>query len=317
MTPRGPLRVKAQLQDPVRPTTALTIISLSLLIAGAVPPAFSATASPDIVKLDKFLDDGKFEDARQLIKTLLEKYPQRADLHMWYARRLRSTGQTEQAIAEFVKAGVLQPDCAEASIALSDIYLQNLDVEHSIKYAYKAVEAEPTSSAARKALLAALIQGDLLSEAEKQLQLMLKTASANPDIYLLAFQLKNKKGDIKQARSYLEQAVNACPQQLQWQLQLAALLENSGEAAAARARWETILRTDPGLTEARLRLARNLEVFSQNYDGAIAQYRLVLRSDPNSPSALAGLDRCLDKKNNLALQLKTAIQQMCKAFTRK
>lgn len=299
------------------PTKALTIISLWLLVSLALPPTTGAAANPDIVKLDKFVDDGKFEEARRLIKTLLEKYPRQADLHMWYARRLRSTGQTEQAIAEFVKAGELQSDCAEASIALSDIYLQNLDVEHSIKYAYKAVDAQPNSAEARKALLAALIQGDQLSDAERQLQVMMKTASSNPEIYLLAFQLKNKKGDIKQARNYLEQAVNACPHQLQWQIQLAAILESSGETAAARARWENILREDPDLSEARLRLARNLEVFSQNYDGAIAQYRLVLRGDPNSPSALAGLDRCLDKKNNLALQLKMAIQQMCKGLAGK
>ena len=286
---------------------------LAVAASGSLEIALEAAEPPEaqnISRLDALFAQGKFQQARLAARELLLKQPHSAEAHLRYARLLLKLGEMEEAIGELEKSTLLNPHGTEAFVALSQIYQQNLDLEKSLKYARLALDGAPSSAPARIVLVSALMQSDRIDEAEHQLSSLLSREAANPQVLLLAYQLKVKKGDFGAARRYLQTAIAMDPKVLKWQLDLSDLYESAGDHEAARRFLEKVLDSRPDSLEARLRLARNLEVFDKDYDGAKAQYQLVLQSDPDSPAASTGVERCRAKKNNLALRLKLSLQSL-------
>jgi len=233
--------------------------------------------------------------------------PKNAQLHMDYGTFLLSAGLIENAIAQFQEATFLNPSDVEPIIALAEIYLQNLDFEKSQTYAANALRLQQGSSAARIVLLSALVQRDQIADAERELTILL-AQPRNPRVLQLAYMVKARRGDFTEARRYLQQAVTLQPAKIDWVLQLCKMLESSGNDALALEQLRTILKRYPNSLEARLKLARNLEVYRNDYNGAILEYGRALEIDSKSAVALAGIERCKGKKNNLALRIKQGIQ---------
>lgn len=257
----------------------------------------------DSLPLGSVFAEGKANWEQQLIK-----FPKNAGVHTDYARFLLSAGLIDTAIAEFQRAVELNPKESDALIELAEISLQNLDFERAKNYAQQALKVSPGSSEARIVLLTAFVQSDKINEAEKQLNLLLSTESRNPRVLQLAYMVKVRLGDLNQARTYLQKAVSLQPGKIDWVLELCKMLESSGNANLAYEQLQGLLQKYPNSVDARLRLARNLEMYRHNYDGAIEEYIRALEIDQKSEVALSGIERCKGKKNDLALRLKQNLQ---------
>ncbi len=236
--------------------------------------------------------------------------PKDAQLHLDYAEFLLSAGLIDNAIVEFQSAARLKPSDAEPFIALAEIYLQNLDFEKAQSCAGNALKLQPRSSSARIVLLSALVQEDQIADAERELAILLKSAPQNARVLQLAYMVKARLGDFSEARRYLQLAVTLQPAKIDWVLALCKMEENCGNDELALEQLRTILKRYPNSIEARLRLARNLEVFRHDYDGAILEYGWALLIDDKSAVALAGIERCKGKKNNLALRIRQGVQSL-------
>lgn len=284
------------------------ILLVSMVNAACYWPVAAASDAAD---LDKLVSSGKYLEARQLSQRLLARSPKRADLHLSYARLLRLTGQNGKAIDEFQKTAELDPRLAEPTVALAEIYMQNLDIEKALMYSQRALKVNPNSISAHRVFLSALMESNRLAEAERELHTLLQSNGRDPDALHLAYLVETRKGDFVEARRYLQSAVSYQPDNTEWKIQLSQLLENSGEYKASRKLLNELLTHHPESVEARLHLARNLEFFGNDYDAAIQQYQQVLLIDGDAPQALTGVERCRGKKNNLALRLKMSLQSMC------
>jgi tetratricopeptide (TPR) repeat protein len=238
----------------------------------------------------------------------IQRQPKKASLHVEYARFLVNAGLIDNAISEFDKAAKLDPRDPEPLIALAEIYSQNLDYDKALAFSQRALQLQPSSSMARIVLLTSLVQRDRIDEAERELQKLLASNPHNPRVLQLAYMVKTRVGDLNEAAKYLEEAVRLQPSNIEWVLELCNLLESTGNPIGAYQQLENLLARYPNSLEARLRLARNLEVYRHDYDHAMLEYSRVLEIDSKSPVALAGIERCKAKKNNLALRIKQMLR---------
>ncbi|MBI2812121.1 MAG: tetratricopeptide repeat protein [Candidatus Melainabacteria bacterium] len=270
----------------------------------------SASAADDpAAAVNSAVAAGKLQEAGRLYKELIGKNPGRADYHLGYARFLRNTGLNSLAIEEYQRSLELKPSQPEALVAMSEISLQNLDLDGAIKYSEAVLKLNPNAREAGMVYATACMQSGRTGEAENEMAVLLAEGK-DYDVLHLAYQLKARKGDFKQARECLQEAVAGRPDQLPWMLDLCRLLESSGDYQTSRHYLMNALERNHDSVESRVALARNLEVFENDYDSAIDEYRRALKIDPESPKALAGIDRCQAKKNDLALRLKLGLQSM-------
>ncbi|MBP7125527.1 tetratricopeptide repeat protein [Myxococcota bacterium] len=88
------------------------------------------------------------------------------------------------------------------------------------------------------------------------------------------------KGDAKRAMAFYQESLKGDPAQPEVQNNLAALLQDAGDPAAAEQAAQEALRLDPGYRDAWINLG-NARRVRQDVAGAIAAYREALRLDPD------------------------------------
>jgi hypothetical protein len=108
----------------------------------------------------------------------------------------------------------------------------------------------------------------------------------------------------------LAKAVEARPAELQWQLELVDLyIANQYYETELGAFLLAILLREPQSLEGLERLAHLDEFYLHDYMTARESYRKILGVLPDSASAQAGIDRCLVKQGDLALNLRNFIRR--------
>lgn len=278
----------------------------------------AATQSSEIVVARKLLSDGKFQQARAFLDAHRLEGASNPDFRMVNADLLRLTGRTDEAISEYQQVALLAPANPEPLIALSELYLQNLQLQKSLSAAREAVAIKQDSVVARLALASVLLKTDQLAEADRQIARLITLSPGNPEVQLLLYRLDRKKGDLEGARKALEFVMaKAEKKDPSWQVELADLKEAEGAYAEARKYLESVIQADPGFIEARYRLARLLEFRYHDYIASAAAYKDILRLSPQSSDALSGLERSRRKQRDIAFRLKSAIRQLMPAQPQK
>lgn len=297
-------------------TTLLSLFATSLFSAVnataqetrlVAPPAASTLPSE---KLRKLYKEGKPFQAQAEAVELVKQYPNDVALLTEYGNILRNSGKPRQALQMYQRVVALQPQNVTAYVVMSQLQLDNLDFKEALCSAKKAKSLDPANQPAKLAYVKVLLETDKVNEAERELQSMISTVAANPETLHLTYEVKVRKGDLEQAGHALETAIALSQDPTPWQVELADLEQRLNRPDRARQVLRTILTKNPFETEARLRLARNLELFGGDFDGAIAEYRTLLEYDPDSASALTGIERCRAKKNNVALRIRTGLRSL-------
>lgn len=272
--------------------------------------------APSLTTLEKLIKERRFILAEDEVQKLLRQEPDNSAVHYAYGELLLITGQLDLASYEFKRANELSAKDPKPLIALCNLALQNLELNDALSYARRAVAANPASLQAKIALISALLKGEQTSAAEHEFSYLAKNDLDNPDIALLAYKLNLQKGDYQEAKQYLETALNKYDTQTpELLLDLADIYAVTGNYKKEKEILESINTANPFHSEARLKLARNLEFHSRDYHAAEEEYSEVLRLDPISAAATDGIERCRVKQNNIALRLKSAIrEQLTKLF---
>lgn len=254
----------------------------------------------------KLIKEHHYKQAENSLTRMLNEKPDDANVQQTYGLLLRETGQIDKAMASYARAAELDSSSEVPLIALSELALKQLDLDSSLSYAQQAVACNPHSIAARTALIEALLQSEQTSEAERQMKYIPEKDLKTPYMEMLQYRLMQKKGDFLSARRHLQAALDSTGNEVTVSLRLeqCELLETLGENTAAKHELEKILVGDPDLLDARLKLARLLETQFHDYAAALQNYNEALKIDPLSAAAIAGVERCQTKRQNLALQLK-------------
>ncbi|MBY0356686.1 MAG: tetratricopeptide repeat protein [Candidatus Obscuribacterales bacterium] len=269
------------------------------------------TKGIDALKLKRLVQERKFIQAEDEAQKLLRTNSNNPEAHYAYGELLRASGQLDQASYEFNRVIELAPKDYRPQVALAEICLDNMELSAALDHAQRAVDIAPKSLAARIGLISVLLKSEQTSAAEHELNDLFRQNKNNNELVLLSYRLCRQKGDYQEAKRYL-QAVLSKPQSRTPSLliELAQMYSATGEYDKEKTLLESIIDSYPLIPEARLRLARNLEAHGHNYKEAQAQYLEVLRIDPTSSAALAGLQRCSVKQNNVALRLKLLLRKL-------
>ncbi|HEY9777346.1 MAG TPA: tetratricopeptide repeat protein [Planktothrix sp.] len=216
------------------------------------------------------------------------------------ARLYRDMGLSARAQTEYEHALRINSGCTEAGVALSEIYMQGLNTRKALEFARRAYNSNPHATSAQVALSSALIASGMFREAEQELAKLLKTSPNDAQVQYVAYNLALERGQLSTAQNHLEGAVRLAPNRPDWLIDLSELYKAQGEYSNARRMLEKALAIDPYSLDALNKLAIIQEFYFHDYDQAIEQYKNILVIDQDSVTALAGLDRCKIKKNDLA-----------------
>lgn len=275
--------------------------------SGPHPDRFDRSAA--LKRLAELTSARSYFNASAELSRLRQKYPDDAAVLLAAARLHRDMGLVTSAENEYLMALQRQPDLAEACLALSNIYLQKLDVRNALNYAHRAFNLRPTTQT-RLALVSALVGAGKLGEANSELAQLLKSDGTNAQVQYMAYELSLSMNRNSEALRYLEAAVTSSPTNIPWLLELSDLYKDSGDYPYARSTLEHVLSLDPNSADALNKLAIVYEFYLHDYEKATAQYRKILSLDPDSVTALAGLDRCRMKENDIAGALKFQLRAM-------
>jgi tetratricopeptide (TPR) repeat protein len=197
-----------------------------------------------------------YADAETLWRTTLGRNPA-----SWLAQNnlgdtLFKKGQVNEAIAEYQKALVLQPDYSESHSGLALALLQKGDVDEAIAHFRKALELQPNDANCCYNLGHALLQVGRVDEALAPLQ---KAVAIKPDFAeaqnnLGIALIQKGKGD--EAIIRFQTAIKIKPDFAEAHNNLGTALLQKGQVDEAIHHFQMALATQPNLAEAQSNLAR-------------------------------------------------------------
>jgi tetratricopeptide (TPR) repeat protein len=265
-------------------------------------------------QLKTLTNEAAFSKGKELLETLVEKYPLDAEVRLAAARFYRKANAPQLAAEQYRRLVVLEPGLSESYIVLSEISLSNLEVSLALDYARKAIAIDAGQKQAHLALANALIRADQLKEADQELSRLLEEpgSSSDPAVNYLAAKLNREKGQLAFAMRFLDKAIELKPDETDWLLDKANLCESLGDFTQTKAVLIKLVTIDPQSIEALNKLAEVLEFYFHDFDGAINTYQKILAINPDFVAAETGIDRCRAKKNDLAGQIKRQIWQRLK-----
>jgi len=278
------------------------------------PTAQSRSRSQSLASALKAVDgliaEGSLLAARSKIENLLSSYPDDSDVALTAARLYQKMGLSAFAIMQYEKTRRTKPMLLEPLVALSTLHLENLSTELAVELARRAVQMDPSSRDARLALVSALLAEQSVKQAKAQATALGQRFPNDPDVDHALASVAQAFGENKRAIDLLIKAVEARPAELQWQLELVDLYIANQYYEKARSVLTSILRREPQSLEGLERLAHLDEFCLHDYMTARDSYRKVLGVLPDSASAQAGIDRCLVKQGDLALNLRNFIRRI-------
>lgn len=286
------------------------LLTFLMLTVVSTNPVFAVAKSEDagIKQIVDLTKAQSYVKATNLFDRLIEADPNNPQLRLVGARLYRRMGMFARAMSEYKLLMNADPNLVEPVIALSQMYMEYLNLPQAMTLARHAVSLKPNDKEARIALCTVLIASDYLKEAEEELNKLQKQAGSDADVNYVGYKLYLKHRQMGKARQQLEAAMKLDPSNGQWLLDLSELCEMQGDYATANLCLQRALYADPLSVDKLSRMAILQEYFLQNYDQATEQYKRILAIDPDSVTALAGVDRCKARKNDLAGMLKVQVR---------
>ncbi|CAN5609757.1 hypothetical protein BH11CYA1_BH11CYA1_40060 [soil metagenome] len=274
------------------------------------PTAGQLSLANSLKVIDSLIADGALLAARSKIEFLLARYPEDSAVALRAARLYQKMGLSAFAIMQYEKVRLSQSQLLEPLVALSKLHLENLSTELAVQLARQAVQIYPSSRDARLALVSALLAEQSVKQARVQADALGRNFPNDPDVEHALASVAQAFGENNKALSLLTAAVEARPSEQTWQLELVDLYITNHDFERARAVLAAIAIRDPQSLEALERLAHLNEFYLHDYISARDNYRKIRSILPDSASAQAGLDRCLVKQGDLALNLRNFIRRL-------
>ncbi len=287
-----------------------SFLTFLILAAVSANPAYSLVESESdgIKRIIELTKTRSYIKASDLFDRMIEEDPNNPQLRLAGARLYRQMGMFARAMSEYKQLMNANPHLIEPLIALSQMYMEYLDLPQALSLARHAVSIAPTSKDARIQLCSVLIASDYLKEAEDELNKLQKQVANDANVDYVGYKLYLKRGQLEKARQQLDAAMKLEPANGQWLVDMSELCEMQGDYATANVCLQKALQADPLSVEKLNKMAILQEYFLQNYALANSQYKKILEIDPDSVTALAGVDRCKTRSNDLAGMLKAQIR---------
>ncbi len=289
-------------------STVWIIIGLNQVEAAQAPASTSLALENGIADAERSISSGSYTQARKAVERLLLENPDDAKLRLLAGRLYRKVGRWSLAVLEYENALRLDSNQIEPYLALSEMYLENLNAERALLMAREAVSLEPGLKQARILLVEALIANYNPREAKEEFEKLKVSYPSDPEVLYLAFQLYRDNGDVEMARESLETALRLKPDQIAWLFDLCEICQSTGKYGEARSAMTTYLKVEPESVRANIKLAEVLEYGLRDLRAARVAYRKALELDPENLTAAGALERLEQKNNDVAAAIRNIVR---------
>ena len=227
--------------------------------------------------------------------------PGSAPAHNYLGLVFTQIGDDAKAIAEFREAVRIQPNYADAHANLGAV-LTSTDVAASIRELQRAIELQPDLVKAHFNLAVAYASSPVHGQ-EKEIEELLKVISLAPSMprgHLALGRAYLRKGNVMDAITHLQRAVELDPKYGEARYQLGLALSRAGrqqESAVEIQKGRDLVAASQGAQNANLDLAEAKQALENGeLDNAINKLRRVLASYPDSSEARSQLQAALIRK---------------------
>lgn len=249
-------------------------------------------AAARLVRGQAYVAKGDTKSALDEFREAARTSPRFAPAHGHLARVYAAVGRNEEAQAEYREAIRLDPSFARAKRELAALRGDKQDEQswrEEIERLRESVRNDPKNVVARELLARTYFERGQLTEAERELVLVLERAPrlAEPN-YLMA-RLLLGQGKEEEAVKYLRAALRGNPSHVGSNVLLARYLASQGQREQAMQPLETALGVNPNLTDAKFLLA-NLYAQSGRFQDALGLAQSLERADSRAagPPVLVG-----------------------------
>jgi len=215
----------------------------------------------------------QYERAQQMHRTAIELNPNNALAFKFYGNALTNAGNIDEGLQAFTRAASLDPLSAIVQVNLADGLQQHGRFQEAAMHYRRAIEIEPAmphpyASMGSLSAYAWNRFADAVPLVTRAVELDPDSPIYPPSLVFLYLEL----GDDSQARTIISRAAQRWPDNADIELSLAAIdLLRRDDAGATRHAERSLALYPSG--QGALRLLRNADLQSGNYDRALARYR--------------------------------------------
>jgi tetratricopeptide (TPR) repeat protein len=235
-----------------------------------------------------------YADAKTLYRTTIRKNPACWMAHNNLGLLLDNDGQTDEAIACFLKALEIKPDFAKAYCNLGNALAETGKTDEAIEHYVKALHIDPNYVAAHINLGNTFLHIGRIDEAIAH---YLKAVEINPGDDLAHYNLGNilcQRGRTDEAITHYQKALEINPGRAEGHYNLGDAFAKTGRPDEAIIHYRKALEINPKLIEA-LNGLGNIMLESGRTDEAIAQYVKTLEINPHHAESHYNLGNALFK----------------------
>jgi putative PEP-CTERM system TPR-repeat lipoprotein len=251
-----------------------------------------------LVTASALLALGRVTESQAAYEAILAALPEDVEAWIGYANALNQEGGVDAAKAALEKAPAAVKDDVRYSLALAGLYVSANsfgEAEAAYQAAVAMTEQKKLGGAARVMALGGLAESQLRQgkfEAAKLTGAALeKAAPENPMVMMLRGQIAAANGELDEARTLLEQAVNKMPGNADALILLSAVNVQQGQIDQAESYLKTVIAADPQNARAQSMLIEVRGRQGSTAQDSLAGLQAALQQNPDNPTMLATAGR--------------------------
>lgn len=233
----------------------------------------------EMQKIAKFIKDGDYENAEELLKGILEESPHNRTAHLLFGITLAKTGMLEEAEAEFLNLVEKNPRDVEALGALAIVYRWRGKLKDALGIFHEAIEIDPTRTEFYRYIADIQILEKNLKAAfmayAKAIECDPEAASAYNNLGVVYFEMN----EIEKALAVFQQAISRDGGNAKFHYNYAIALDANNQLQEAMREYEIAVSIDPYWPAARLNLGSVLVKLGR-LDKAGGSFDVILDEEP-------------------------------------
>jgi tetratricopeptide (TPR) repeat protein len=268
----------------------LSIITLSLLLAGCSAGTVAPTADTDLIvrpdsRYDYMLTEalrqkyvGDVNEAARLFEKCIETDPARSVPYFELAQIYSAAGMGEKAVDYAARAARLEPDNYWYQLASGSLFTQYEQKDSALVYFARALKADSRAVEVNSILAGLYAEKGEAGKADSLFSILNRQGALSDDMFLMMISGLIMKGDLGEAARRTERLIEREPEEIRYKALLADISYEQGKIEKSDSIYRSIIEDNPDDIETQLLYLMN-QVYKKEYADISGFLNNVFESD--------------------------------------